>query len=116
MNLTTFSQEEYCRVLDSHGARRRGLSQSECEELLMGAGATKQQAKNGAYVYLHHGDRVRAGRRGTQAEYEEILTHFGARSKTPQECIRHLEALDFSYGQAKTAVYNYRVKYGLIGR
>lgn len=116
MKLTSFSQVEYSRLLDSHGARRRGLSQSECEELLIGAGATRQQAKNGAYVYLHHGNCVRARRRGAQSEYEEILSTFGARSKTPQECIRHLEALEYSYGQAKTAVYNYRVKHGLIGR
>lgn len=116
MNLRTFSQQEYSRLLDGHNARKRALSQSECEGLLMSTGATKQQAKNGAYVYLHHGDKVRTGRRGTKSEYEEILNRFDAMSKTSQECIRHLESLDFSYGQSKTAVYNYRVKNKLIGQ
>lgn len=116
MRLTRFSQEEYSQLLDSHRARQRGLSQAECEQLLSAGGATYEQAKNGAYVYLHHGSHVTAQQRGSQSEHESILNAFGARSKPPQESIRHLESLGYSYGQAKTAVYNYRVKHGLIGR
>lgn len=116
MNLKDFSQKEYSRFLDSNRARQRGLSQAECEQLLVVSGATPQQAKNGAYVYLHHGSHVTAKREGSQSEYEGILDNFGPRSKAPQLCIRHLESLNFSYGQAKTAVYNYRLKHRLIGR
>lgn len=116
MKLTRFSQEEYSRLLDSHRARQRALSQGECEHLLITAGASYEQAKNGAYVYLHHGSHVTATRRASQSEYDGILNKFGARSKQPQECIQHLEGLGFSYGQAKTAVYKYRVNHGLIGR
>lgn len=116
MNLINFSQSEYSRVLDSHRARPRGLTQTECENLLMGAGATRQQAKNGAYVYLHHGNNVKAQRRGSKAEYNQLLSNYGATTRQPRECIRYLEKLGFSYGQAKTAVYQYRVARGLIGR
>ena len=116
MKLTHFSQQEYSRLLDGHRARQCDLSQGECEQLLIAAGASHEQAKNGAYVYLHHGSHVTATRRGSQSEYDTILNNFGARSKQPQQCIRHLEDLGFSYGQAKTAVYKYRVSHGLIPR
>ena len=116
MKLKSFSQQEYSRVLDGDNARRRGLSQSQCEEILVAAGATQMQAKNGAYVYLHHGSKITARHRSTQSEYEIHLNRFGARNKEPKECIRHLEELGFSYGQAKTAVYRYRVRHGLIGK
>jgi hypothetical protein len=53
MKSNRFSQEEYNHLLDAHNARLLGLSQSECELILMAAGATREQAKNGAYVYLH---------------------------------------------------------------
>lgn len=48
------SQAEYNTILDGVRARVRGLSQGECESVLMKCGYSYQQAKNGAYLYLHH--------------------------------------------------------------
>jgi hypothetical protein len=115
MKYNRFSQEEYSRLLDTHNARLLGLTQSECELILMGAGATREQAKNGAYVYLHHGASITSNRRGSRGEYESILNDFKAKTKAPMDCIRHLEGLGFGYRQAQTAVYNYRKRHGLIG-
>ena len=111
-----FSQDEYTRILHQHNARARGLSQTGCEKILIDAGASYEQAKNGAYVYLHHGNHLIANRRTTQDEYDQILDDFDARNMAPKECIRHLEVMGFSYGQAKTAVYKYRVSRNLIGK
>ncbi len=111
-----FGQKEYTRILDQKSARARGLSQTQCEKILVDAGASYQQAKNGAYVYLHHGSHLEANRRTTQEEYDQILDDYNARNMTPQNCIRHLEGKGYSYGQAKTAVYRYRVKRNLIGK
>lgn len=109
-----FGQPEYNRVLDYHGARRRGLGQSECEELLVEHGASQGQAKNGAYVYLHHRGDSEGKVRGSREEYDRLLEKFGARKKSARECVRFLESHGFSYGQAKTAVYQYRYRNGLI--
>jgi len=111
-----FSQNEYNRVLDKHSAGVKGLSQTECENILIKYGASYEQAKNGAYVYIHHDGNARGTRQGSQDEYTEILDKFGATQKPPQECIRYLESLGFSYGQSKSAVYNYRCNKGLIRR
>ena len=109
-----FGQYEYTRILDQHNARAKGLSHSECEKILIDAGAPHEQAKNGAYVFLHHGNHLIAKRRGKQDEYNKILDNFDAPNKTPKECIRHLEGMGFNYGQANSAVYNYRVSKKLI--
>ena len=111
-----FGQDEYSRILDQNNARARGLSQAECERILIDAGASYEQAKNGSYVYLHHGNHLKATHRTTQDEYDRILDDFNARNTPPKECIRHLEEMGFSYGQAKTAVYKYRVSRNLIGK
>ena len=108
------SQNEYNRVLDEHSARVKGLSQTECEDILIRHGATYGQAKNGSYVYIYHDGNASGPRRGTQDEYAAMLDRFGASQRPPQECIRHLKSLGFSYGQSKTAVYNYRCNKGLI--
>jgi len=111
-----FSQDEYTRILDQHNARARGLSHSECEGILVDAGASHGQAKNGAYVYLHHENHLIAKRRTTQDEYNKILDDFDAPNKTPKECIMYLEGRGYSYHQANSAVYNYRVSKKLIGK
>ena len=111
-----FDQTEYTRILDQKNARAQKLSQTQCERILINAGATYEQAKNGAYVYLHHGQHLIPTRRTTQEEYDQILDDFGAQNIAPQDCIRHLEEKGFSYGQAKTALYKYRVKRNLIGK
>jgi len=110
------SQSEYNVILDAAKAREHRLSQSDCTHILIGHGYSYGQANNGAYVYLHHGRNLKSKRRGSESEYATILDAFAASGKEPRECIAHLEHLDFSYGQAHTAVYNYRVKRGLIGR
>lgn len=114
MKTKRFTQEEYIRLLDTHNARPLGLSQSECERLLMEAGATRGQAKNGTYVYLYHGANTFSSRRGSREEYDRMLKDFGAQTKAPMDCIRHLESLRFGYRQAQTAVYNYRKRHDLI--
>ncbi len=111
-----FGQIEYSRILDLKNARSRGLSQTECVMILIDAGASYEQAKNGSYVYLHHGNHLIAETRMTQDEYDQILDDFKAPKKRPIECIRHLESIDSSYGQAKTAVYKYRTNRNLIGK
>ena len=111
-----FGQNEYSRILDLKNARSRGLPQTECERILIDAGASHEQAKNGAYVYLHHGDHLIAKNRTTQDEYDRILDNFSAPQKRSIECIRYLESMGFSYGQAKTAVHKYRTNRNLIGK
>ena len=115
MQLKRFTQEEYNRLLDSHNALHLGLSQSECERLIMEAGATRGQAKNGAYVYLHHRVNIVSSRKGPRDEYDRILNDLGAKTKAPMNCIGHLVSIGFRYRQAQTAVYDYRKRHGLIG-
>ena len=109
-----YGQSEYSRILDKNNARNKRLTQTECEDILMNAGASYEQAKNGAYVYIHHGEHQKATIRSTQDEYDKILNEFKASNKRPQVCIKHLEGMGYSYGQAKTAVYKYRVNRNLI--
>lgn len=108
-------QNEYNVILDDAKARESRLSQSDCMQILIGHGYSYGQANNGAYVYLHHGHNLKSKRRGSEKEYAKILDAFAAAAKEPRECTAHLERLGFSYGQAHTAVYNYRVERGLIG-
>jgi hypothetical protein len=109
-------QGEYNAILDKEKARARGLSQGECEHILINNGYSYEQAKNGAYVYLHHGKSLVSKRRGSAREYARILDAFVASQREPKECIAHLESKGFSYRQAQTAVYKYRCERGLIGR
>lgn len=110
--LRSFSQEEYSRVLDEHNGSALGYTQ--CIGILMEHGASFNQAKNGAYIYLYHHNHLLAQQRGSQDRYNELLDDFDGTSKSNMECIRYLESLGFSYGQAKSAVYNYRTTKGLI--
>lgn len=110
-----FTQKEYNNVLESHNARSRGLSQSECEQLLIQKlGVSINRARNAAYVYLHHGNYLEVTQHATQDEYDQILDDFGAISRTPIDCIRHLENMGYSYFQAKSGVHKYRKKRNLI--
>ena len=110
------SQQEYNEILDAVNARENGLSQSECEKIIINNGYNYEQAKNGSYVYLHHGNNLTSNRRGTKKEYARILDSIRAYEKKPKECIGHLETKGFSYRQAQTAVYNYRKDRHLIGK
>lgn len=110
------SQQEYNEILETLNAREKGLSQTECESILIKKGYTYEQSKNGSYVYLHHGNNLISKRRGTKKEYALILDRISAHQKQPKECISHLEKMGFSYRQAQTAVYNYRKDRHLIGK
>ena len=114
MQIKRFTQKEYISILDSHDAITQGLSQSECERFLMEAGATRGQAKNGAYVYLYHRENTISSRRGSREKYDQILNAFDAKTKAPMDCIHYLVSLGFGYRQAQTAIYNYRTRHGLI--
>ncbi len=115
-SIQRFSQDEYNRVLDDNLAKSKGLSQTVCERILINAGTSYEQAKNGAYVYLHHDGNAKGAMRGSREQYASLLNKFQATQKNPKDCILYLESLGFSYGQAKTAVYNYRLDKGLIRR
>jgi hypothetical protein len=104
--LKAFNQEEYSRVLDEHNGRM--LNYAQCIDILMEHGASYNQAKNGAYTYLHHGNHLGVQLKGSQDLYDQLLDEFDGTTKSNMECIRHLESLGFSQGQAKSAVYNYR--------
>jgi hypothetical protein len=110
------SQTEYNTILDSVNARVRGLSQGECERVLIEHGYLYQQAKNGAYLYLHHSKSLVSKCRGSTEKYAKILDAFSASGKEPKECVAHLKSMGFSYGQAHTAVYKYRCYRGLERR
>jgi len=110
------SQQEYSDILDAVNAREKDLSQTDCENILIKNGYTYEQAKNGSYVYLHHGNSLTSKRRGTKEEYAQILDSIRAHEKQPKECIAHLERMGFSYRQAQTAVYNYRKERHLIDK
>ncbi len=109
-----FSQTEYNRVLDAHSAKTCQLSQAKCERILINHGASAMQAKNGAYVYIHHDGNRGSNMQGAKEEYTRLLDQFNAPNKKPKDCIRYLENLGFSYGQSKNAVYNYRIDRGLV--
>jgi hypothetical protein len=79
-------------------------------------GYSYEQAKKGAYVYLHHYKYSVSKRRGSAEEYAKILDAFGASDKEPKDCIAHLEQMGFGYRQAQTAVYKYRRDRGLVNR
>ena len=111
-----FSQNEYNRVLDAYSSHAKKYGQTKCEDILIKHGASLQQAKNGAYVYLHHNGNLGGTLSGTKEEYNRLLDEFNAINKTSKQCIQYLKNLGYSYGQAKTAVYNYRQDHGLIGK
>lgn len=110
--LIEFSQAEYCRVLNNHSGRQ--LSNADCIKILMQHGASYNQAKNGAYIYLHHGSHLIASHKGKQEDYNKLLDNINGYSLSNMECIRYLENLGFSQGQARSAAYNYRRAKNLI--
>ena len=107
-------REEYLRILDEHNVGDKILTQSQCEKILINHGASYEQAKNDAYIYLHHRNNLETTREGSKEVYQKLLNKFNALIKEPKECIEHLEQHGFSYGQANSAVYIYRKEKGLI--
>lgn len=110
--LRAFKQHEYSRVLNNHGGK--ALSNKQCKEILIQHGANYNQANNAAHTYLKHGAHLQIQKRGTQEEYNEILDGFQGHRKSNSECVRYLEELGYSQGQAKTAAHRYRTLKGLI--
>jgi len=111
-HLKVFNQGEYSRILNEHNGRK--LSYTQCINVLMEYGASYNQAKNGAYIYLHHDSHLVVRLRGSQDHYNQVLDEFNGTTKNNMECIRYLENLGYSQGQAKNATYNYRKSKGLI--
>lgn len=109
-----FTQGEYSVILDNHNGRK--LRNAQCIKILMEHGASYNQAKNGAYTYLHHGFYLKTKHKGSQEAYNQILDEINGHEMSNMECIRYLERLGFSQGQAKNAVYNYRKSKDLIKR
>lgn len=77
-------------------------------------GANYNQAKNGAYTYIHHRNHLLVQQKGWQGLYDRILDEYDGMNKTNIECIRYLEEQGYSQGQAKNAVYRYRRRRGLV--
>lgn len=75
-----------------------------------------------ALRFLRMGDETKRGYAGTvqkkasQEHYERILNDFTAANRSGPEAVAHLVSLGFSSGQAKSAVYRFRQRHGLIGR
>ena len=111
-DLRHFNQDDYARVLSNHGGKK--LSNADAIQVLIDHGATHGQAKNGAYTYLHHGEHLIAQDRGCQSEYNKILNAVNGHLMSNMDCVKYLENMGFSQGQAKNAVYNYRKLKGLI--
>ena len=65
-SIQRFSQDEYNRVLNEHSPKSKKLSQVACEKILIIAGASYAQARNGAYVYIHHDGNVKGKIRGSR--------------------------------------------------
>jgi hypothetical protein len=51
-----------------------------------------------------------------QDRYEELLSDFGAANRSGAECIQHLQSLGYTRGQARNAVYRYRMRLKDEGR
>jgi len=113
-SLQYFTQKEYNRILDEYNATAKQFTQSQCESILSNRGASYEQAKNGAYKYLHNRNNIESSKKGSREEYDKLLDEFNASRKQPKECIRYLKSIGFSYGQANSAVYGYRKREGLI--
>jgi hypothetical protein len=110
-----FRQKDFYPILKRRQNDGCMLTQTECVRILRTHGATQTQARNTCYNFLHHRKNLEAHKRGSQKEYDKILDDFYAPKKTCMECILHLETLEFSVGQAKSAVHKYRVQHGLVG-
>lgn len=52
--------------------------------------------------------------RTSAADYEAVLNAFEATTRRPAECVKHLVSLGYSVGQARSAVYRYRGRHGLL--
>lgn len=57
-----------------------------------------------------------AASKGEAAIYESLLSDFGANARRPAECVAFLVAKGFRVGQARSAVYRYRSRHGLIDK
>jgi len=53
---------------------------------------------------------------GKEQTYERLLTEFGAVKHSTAECIQHLTSLGYSKSQARSAVYRFRQRHGLLSR
>ena len=106
-------QFEYNRLLDAFNARTK--RKKESIEYLIAQGYTNEQAENAVHVYWK-GGKTEATFRLSKDLRDQMLDDFYAIQKKPKECVNHLMSQGCSYRQATSAVYQYRVERGLIGR
>ncbi len=104
-------QDEYNRILDGYGAANRPFH--DCVDYIISLGFTRNQANNAVHVYKK-GGQTHAAFRLTADQRDFFLDSFGARHKTPKECVDHLMTKGCTYRQATSAVYKYRQERGLI--
>ncbi len=105
------NQAEYNRLLDSVGGHAK--SYQECVDHLVGLGYSETQAKNAAHVYRKGGATL-ASFRLSRDNRDRLLDRFGARRKTPKECVSYLMKQGCTYRHATSAVYQFRKEKGLI--
>ena len=104
-------QAHYNRLLDAFGARAK--TYHECVAYLIGRGFTDNQAKNAVHVH-RKGGPAQASFRLPRDERNALLDGFGARRRTPKECVEYLMNQGCTYRQATSAVYQFRKEKGLI--
>lgn len=104
-------QAEYNRLLDSFGGSTK--TYQECVDSLVGLGFSEAQAKNAVHVY-RKGGATQARFRLDRDQRDRLLDQFGARRKTPKECVDFLMSQGCTYRQATSAVYQYRKDRSLI--
>ncbi len=52
----------------------------------------------------------------SQFTYERLLDEFGAGQRTTSDCVNHLVSMGYSKGQARSAVYRFRQRRGLVAK
>jgi hypothetical protein len=67
----------------------------------MNHGASYNQAKNGAYTYLHHRSHLITKHRSAQEQYNKLLDEINGYSLSNMDCIHYLESLGFGQGAIK---------------
>jgi hypothetical protein len=57
-------------------------------------------------------DREAAPKGVREQGYERLLNEFGAKGRSNPECIQYLVSVGLTDGQARNAIYRYRVRHG----
>jgi hypothetical protein len=106
-------QEEYNKLLDTFDGKNKSFQENVYH--LIGLGYLYSQAKNAVHVYIK-GGATHASTVLTREIRDELLSDFGASSKSHKECVDYLMSRGYTYRQANTASYQYRKERGLISK